>query len=49
MKTTLIRLILFLLLALLLFYVAKHPAWLLMAFIGTWIFEGLVTQLINRG
>lgn len=49
MKQTLIRLIIFAVFALLLHYVVKTPAWLLWSFIATYILEGAVTQILNRG
>lgn len=48
MKQTLIRLILFVLFALLLFYVFHRSNWVLEAFVITYIFEPLVSEISNK-
>lgn len=48
MKQTLIRLVLFLLAGLIMFYVVHSPLWLLWAFAITYVVEPAVTELVNR-
>lgn len=48
MKQTLIRLIMFVLFALLVNYVFHEPAWVLIAFIATYIIEPAVSEVASK-